>query len=217
MNDVKMRHHLGSGRLSFLREHSVFINCPYDNNFLPLFDAIVFSTLCCGFMPRCAIESGTSSLSRMDRIVKAIYTSKYSVHDLSRCCGEGEANLARFNMPLELGIAMAEKFRNNSSETSHDWLILVPKDHAYTRFVSDLAGYDPSMHEESVETIVPSVMAWLATREDAVRTPSPRAVLSALPSFQVAREQLSSEWCGRETWSDVLIEALRVAEEAKLI
>jgi hypothetical protein len=37
--------------------------------------------------------------------------SKYSIHDLSRCTGEGAENFARLNMPLEPGIAMARQFR----------------------------------------------------------------------------------------------------------
>src|SRR5438132_6120002 len=48
---------LGSGALSFKRDGSVFINCSFDPKFRPAFDAIVFSTICCGFFPRCAIEA----------------------------------------------------------------------------------------------------------------------------------------------------------------
>ena len=82
---------------------SVFINCPYDSEFAPLFDAIVFATVCCGFVPRSALESGNVAEPRMERIAKAIFSSKYSFHDLSRCKGEGSEQLARFNMPLEPG------------------------------------------------------------------------------------------------------------------
>lgn len=31
---------------------SVFLNCPFDDSFAPLFDALVFATTCCGFTPR---------------------------------------------------------------------------------------------------------------------------------------------------------------------
>jgi hypothetical protein len=217
MNNVTARHHLGTGRLTLRREMSVFINCPYDEEFRPLFDAIVFSSICCGFIPRCAIESGTASLTRMDRIVTAIRASKYSIHDLSRCKGEGKSNLARFNMPLELGIAMGEKFGGYTNGATHDWLTLVPKGHQYAKYVSDLAGYDPSEHEETVETIVPIVMAWLATREDAVNCPSPQAVLYVLPEFQAARAALCAAWCGHEPWPDLLLEGIRISEKSKLI
>ena len=63
---------------------SVFINCPYDDKFQPLFDSILFATVACGFTPRSAIDTGTVSDSRIDRIRKAMFGSRYSIHDLSR-------------------------------------------------------------------------------------------------------------------------------------
>src|SRR5260370_582208 len=80
--------------------------------------------------------------------------------------------LARLNMPLELGMAMAKRFMDLSD--GHDWLSLVPKGHAYLRFVSDLAAYDPATHDGSVQGIVVAVMAWLATRKDAISRVTPR-------------------------------------------
>ena len=104
------RPRFGEGDLALLPAKSVFINCPFDREYAPLFDAIVFATVCCGFMPRSALESGDVAESRLDRITRAIFNSRYSIHDLSRCGGEGDENLARFNMPLELGMAMAKRF-----------------------------------------------------------------------------------------------------------
>jgi hypothetical protein len=79
------------------------------------------------------------------------------------------------------------------------------------------AGYDPMEHDQSVETIVPAVMAWLATREDAVRCPPPQAVLNVLPAFRDARERLCADWCGHEPWPDLLLEGIRISEESRLI
>src|SRR6186997_348579 len=86
-------------------ETSVFLNCPFDEMYEDLRDAIVFSAMCCGFIPRIANESGAVAIPRIERICTALHGSFYSIHDLSRCEGEGDQNLARFNMPLELGIA----------------------------------------------------------------------------------------------------------------
>ena len=119
----RLREQFGRGNLAVDPGTSVFINCPYDAGFSPLFDAIVFASTCCGFLPRSALESGTVAEPRMDRIVRAVFSSKYSIHDLSRCRGEGTDNLARFNMPLELGIAMARRFASQNESERHDWLI----------------------------------------------------------------------------------------------
>lgn len=72
------------------REHSVFINCPFDKEFEPLMDSIIFSIVCCGFFPRSSLENGSVSISRIDRIKWTISNSKYSIHDLSKCRGEGD-------------------------------------------------------------------------------------------------------------------------------
>ena len=34
----------------------VFINCPFDQNYKPLFEAIIFTIYDCGFRPICALE-----------------------------------------------------------------------------------------------------------------------------------------------------------------
>ncbi|PYQ67035.1 MAG: hypothetical protein DMF53_02460, partial [Acidobacteria bacterium] len=137
------REHFGSGKLTINPAKAVFINCPYDAEFAETFEAIFFAIVCCGFTPRSALESGTVAEWRMRRIVDAIFSSKYSIHDLSRCRGEGSEMLARFNMPLELGIAMARRFIKSRPNQRHDWLVLVPDGHGYLKFVSDLAGFDP--------------------------------------------------------------------------
>ena len=192
-------------------ERSVFINCPYDRDFAPIYDAIVFATVCSGFVPRSALESGSVAEPRMDRIVRALFDSCYSIHDLSRSQGEGAENLARFNMPLELGIAMALRYMSRERKPEHDWLLLVPADHRYLKFVSDLAGFDPMTHDRTVETVVPSVMAWLSSRRigdlAAVPPPKPRDVLKALPVFQERMRQLGDDWVGVVPWNEVLIAA----------
>lgn len=156
-------------------------------------------------------------MSRMDRIMEALSASKYSIHDLSRCRGEGDDNLSRFNMPLELGMAMAQRYYLRKIGDDHEWMALVPTEHLYQRFLSDLAGFDLYSHDETVETLVPALMSWLVTRPDALWTPSPRAVLGALPAFRKARESLARVWHDKAPWPHLINEALRVAVERRLV
>lgn len=160
-----------------------------------------------------ALESGTVSEPRVARIVRALVGSKYSIHDLSRCTGEGAENIARFNMPLELGMAMARRFIDPASE--HDWLVLVPSGHAYGRFVSDLAAYDPVPHDGSVQGVIVAVMSWLATRPDAVPTVTPAEVLELLPAFQSRRKVLDTAWGGLPPWADVVMLAIEIAGQLR--
>jgi hypothetical protein len=179
------------------RNHSVFINCPYDQDYQPILDAVVLATVCCGFMPRCAIGSSHISEPRIHNIVNMLKNSKYSIHDLSRCHGEGDANLARFNMPLELGMAIYARFAQPGVD-SHDWLALAPKGHIHVKYVSDLAGFDPMQVDSTPEAVVRVVMSWLVTRHpDAPPVRSdPSTVLQALPLFSQRLKKLREEWGG---------------------
>ena len=52
-----------------------------------------------------AFTVGPSSATRIERIRVGILEAEYSIHDLTRNLGEGPLNLARMNMPLELGMS----------------------------------------------------------------------------------------------------------------
>jgi hypothetical protein len=192
---------------------SVFINCPYDPEYEPLFDALIFSVVCCGFTPRSATESGTVSEARMERIFSAIFGSYYSIHDLSRCQGEGERMLARFNMPLELGIAMTRR-RDGPNAPRHDWLVLVPKDAPYAQFVSDLAGFDPFRYDGTAEMLVRRVMSWLVTKPGAVVGLKPVPVIEKLEAFRKSKADLKLQWADLIPWRDLVNTAAQHAPAA---
>jgi hypothetical protein len=103
------------------------------------------------------------------------------------------------------------------SKHRHDWLLLVPHDHPYRQFISDLAGYDPTEHDGTPGGIVPAVMSWLATRPDAVQCPTPREVLESLADFYTAAKALGDRWHGQAPWADLVLEAIRVGRERGLI
>lgn len=166
---------------------SVFINCPFDSEFEQLFDAIVFATACCGFIPRSALESGTVA--------------------------EPRVNLARFNMPLELGMAMAHRFM--SPEGEHDWLVLAPRGHAYVSFISDLAAFDPVSYDGSVDEIVAAVVAWLVTRGLPVPPVTPQMVLAKFPEFRTEKAELLRQWRGLPPWPHIV--AVAVAKAGDLL
>jgi len=63
---------------------NVFINCPFDEHYTPLFNAIVFAVQDIGFRPRCALEASDAGQFRLSKIMDIISECKYSIHDLSR-------------------------------------------------------------------------------------------------------------------------------------
>jgi hypothetical protein len=128
-------------------EKSVFINCPFDKDFESLLHAMVLAVAALGFVPRSARETEGQPETRIARIARCILQSKYSIHDLSRYQGQRNQNLARFNMPFELGMALGIQylgdFETRSSGNRHHWFVLVPPNFVHQKFISDLSGYDP--------------------------------------------------------------------------
>jgi len=165
-------------------EKSVFLNCPFDDAFSPLFHAAVLTIAALGFTPRCARESEGEADPRIDRIAKGLSEAKYSIHDLSRFHGEGPDNLSRFNMPLELGMAVACRFQGRITGIQHNWVALVPQGFVHQKFISDLAGFDAPAHEQAAASIIREVAAWLTQQPDFTPpAPSARKILEALPKI----------------------------------
>jgi hypothetical protein len=75
---------------------NVFINCPFDAEYAPLFEAIVFAVNDAGFRPKCARERLDSSQVRIQKISALIAASRYSIHDLSRTALDSVHALSKF-------------------------------------------------------------------------------------------------------------------------
>ncbi|MES2163913.1 MAG: hypothetical protein V4476_22365 [Pseudomonadota bacterium] len=64
--------------------NNVFINCPFDDDYKELQNAMVFAIYDCGFVPRCALEENDAGDVRFDKIRRLIELSRYGIHDISR-------------------------------------------------------------------------------------------------------------------------------------
>jgi hypothetical protein len=86
-----------------LKSSHVFINCPFDADYRPIFNAIVFAVYDLGFVARCALEddAGDYRLSEIERIIEEC---RFGINDLSAVALDSVTRLPRFNMPLELGL-----------------------------------------------------------------------------------------------------------------
>jgi hypothetical protein len=198
-------------------ERSVFINCPFDEAYEPLFDAIVFAVIASGYTPRSALETGDVSVPRMKQIVAALNASRYSIHDLSRCKGEGDENLARFNMPLELGMAFGKNHIDEVDRRIHDWLVLMPEGHFYRRCISDLSAYELRVHAGTVKSVMQPVMAWLRTRRNPPPNPGVSRALIAFPAFEARMKAEREEWGRYVPWENITEAAWRAAESAEFV
>jgi hypothetical protein len=198
-------------------EKSVFINCPFDDAFAPLFHAIVLTVAARGFTPRCARESEGQADPRIARIAKGLMESKYSIHDLTRFQGEGAENLSRFNMPLELGIALGLRHSGAASGQQHNWTALVPTNFVHHKFVSDLAGYDIPAHDGQPAGIIRAVAAWLSLQPDFEQpSPSAKSILGSLGDFDQRLAQEKQASLDTLTWPAIVKHAEAVVSAMPL-
>lgn len=104
---------------------NVFINCPFDTDYAPLFHAIVFAVIHCGYTVRCALEAEETGATRIDRIYRLIDECRFGVHDISRIEHDSINALPRFNMPFELGVFLLGAWCSRRSGTATKNICLI--------------------------------------------------------------------------------------------
>ena len=129
--------------------HSVFLNIPYDSAFENLYLAYIASLSAFGLVPRATLEIPTSQ-RRLDRILKLIQQCAFSIHDLSRVQLDAKApRVPRFNMPFELGLAVAQ----NAGNRRETWYVCETVQYRTSKSLSDLNGTDVRIHGGTVRGV----------------------------------------------------------------
>lgn len=142
----------------------VFLNCPFDEAYRDIFEAIIFAVLHCGFVIRCARERDDSGETRISKIIEIIRDSQFGIHDISRVELDETNGLPRFNMPLELGLFFgARAYADEPKHRKKKCLILDSEPYRYQKFISDIAGQDIRSHNGSAHTALKVTRDWLAT------------------------------------------------------
>ena len=139
----------------------VFINCPFDVDFKPIFEAMVFTIFACEFRPRSALELDDGGQLRLEKLYAIIAACRFGIHDLSRTELDAANKLPRFNMPLELGIFLGAKRYGGAAHGQKLALILDVEQYRYQKFISDLAGMDIRAHGGDPRQAIVKIRDWL--------------------------------------------------------
>ena len=166
-------------------DFNVFVNCPFDEDYASLFDAIVFTIHDCGFVARCALEMDNSAQVRIDKIFQIITECRYGIHDISRTELDEVNGLPRFNMPLELGVFLGARRYGRGRQKEKACLVLDRGKYRYQKFCSDIAGQDIKAHGGDVRKAVRVVRDWLrsAPAVSEVRVPSGSKIFERYEAF----------------------------------
>lgn len=121
------------------RIQSVFLNIPYDNWFEDLYLAYIVGLTQLGLKIHATLA--VPNQGRLERILGLIRESDFSIHDLSRI--ELSSGIPRFNMPLELGLAL---YHSDVTKGQHKVFVFEKKPYRMQRSTSDINGIDPQIH-----------------------------------------------------------------------
>jgi hypothetical protein len=155
---------------------NVFINCPFDKQYKPIFNAIVFAIHDAGFVARCSLEVIDSGKTRLRTILSIITECKYGIHDISRTEIGHKTNLPRFNMPFECGLFWGCLEYGKERHKDKRILVLDSKEYRYRASLSDIAGQDIQLHNNDPRIAIDKVRSWLNANSGRKTIPGGKAI-----------------------------------------
>lgn len=167
-----------------LKTSDVFINCPFDRGYRPIFNAIVFSVYDLGFIARCALEEDDAGDFRLSKIERMIEECRFGINDLSSVALDSTTGLPRFNMPLELGLFLGCKRFGSPNQSKKRTLVLDSDPYRYRGFISDIAGQDIRAHGGDPERAIREVRDWLRLTSKRTALPGGKEIIDHYHRFQ---------------------------------
>ncbi|HUQ68927.1 MAG TPA: hypothetical protein VM165_05360 [Planctomycetaceae bacterium] len=169
---------------------NVFLNCPFDEAYEPLLEATLFTVFFCGFRPRCALEIHDSGSPRIEKIADMICECRLAIHDISRTDLDPLNHLPRFNMPFELGLFLGAQRYGTGSHKRKRCLILDIERYRYQKFLSDIAGQDPSDYQPlQPDSLIRRIRDWLKTH-DTRHLPGAVVIQARFAKFQTDKSAI---------------------------
>jgi len=192
------------------RIESVFLNIPYDDAFERLYRGYIVGLTQLGLRINAALA--VPNQARLDTIINLIEQSEYSIHDLSRI--ESSRGVPRFNMPVELGLAL---YRSHSANGKHQVFIFESRRFRAQRSTSDVNGIDPQIHRGTAKGLMAGLRNIFRQAGDVTTVPemlaSYRAVRRKLPDLR--RNSGGNSLFEAAVFQDITVAAL--VESQKLL
>jgi len=171
-------------------DYSVFINCPFDSQYQPLFESIIFTIFICGFKPRCALEHDDASESRIEKINNIIVDCKYGFHDISRTEVDPISQLRRFNIPLELGMFLGCKRFSSGRKKEKTCIIFDKISYRYQQFISDIAGQDIKFHDNNPKMLIKSLRNMFLTNNPDLKIHGANFIIKKYEAYQLDKKNI---------------------------
>jgi len=163
-------------------DDNVFVNCPYDDQYLELLRPLLFTLLFARLNPRLASERLNSGEARINKIIELIGDSKYAIHDLSRIRAKHAGEYFRLNMPFELGLDVGCSSFGSDNLRDKRCLVLEKEPYRYQVALSDLSNSDIAAHKNVPAKLVTVLRNWLVN-DIGIDLPGPAALMDAFTVF----------------------------------
>lgn len=143
--------------------NDVFLNLAFDRPREYLYLSLIASLVGLGLNPRTVLEVPVDA-HRLDRLRRLIRACRYSIHDMSAVqVTVNPHRCPRFNMPFELGMAVAIHLEATSR---HSFRVLEQVNYRMQQSLSDLNGYDPFIHGGHPTGVFDAIRNMFATLND---------------------------------------------------
>lgn len=167
-----------------------FINMPYARRYERVYLAFIAGLAGFGMMPTAAVNDPSSHF-QLDRIFDLVAAADYSFHDLSNMSLDRvKPHTPRFNMPFELGLAVATARLKNPR---HQWFVFDTYRFRVAKALSDLGGVTVRVHDLSPNSVLRCLLNAL-DRED--RKPSLGDLEAVLSAVETVARRLNRELGG---------------------
>lgn len=164
-------------------ERTVFINCPFDDNYAPLLEAAIFCLVLFGFKPRLANERLEAGENRLEKIVGMLRSAKYSIHDLSNCKSTSPNEYFRMNMPFEYGLDVGFRRGGDKRLLAKKHLIFEKDRFDLKRSLSDIAGQDVEHHNNDYGILIKKIRNFFRVEAN-INLPGPSEIRAQYATFQ---------------------------------
>lgn len=189
------------------RVESVFLNIPYDKEFEDLYLAYIVGLTQLGLEIK--VTLAVANEGRLETILRLIEESSFSIHDLSRT--ELSRGVPRFNMPLELGLALYHSRRGRKPHRVH---IFDRKKYQAQRSTSDVNGIDPQIHRGRPKDLMIGLRNIFRQPGDVTTVPEMLASYEALKQRlpKIRRNAGGGSLYGAAVFQDIVLASLIEAE-----
>jgi hypothetical protein len=164
---------------------NVFINCPCDERYVPLLQALLFTIVHLGYTPRIALERSDSGEIRLQKISDLIRRSRFSIHDLSRTQAAEPGEFYRMNMPFEFGVDYGCRLFGQSGLRRKRCLVLSGHPFDHVRALSDASGIDVKHHNHEPLELMRQVRNWFVETAEAREVPSASTIWRGFIDFML--------------------------------